>query len=81
MSPRLEAINTRHPDIVALINGPLVLFALGDEGPALARQQMLAARRVEASKWLVEGSVGAVNFAPFTAIGDDPYRTYLQVAS
>lgn len=81
MSPRLEAINTRHPDIVALINGPLVLFALGDERPALARQQMFAARRVGTSQWLVEGSAGAVNFAPFTAIGDDAYRTYLQVAS
>ena len=80
MSPRLEAISPRHSDTVALLNGPLVLFALGDSQSALTAKQLLAARRIEGSQWLVESGAGTMKFAPFTAIGDDAYRTYLQTA-
>jgi uncharacterized protein len=81
MSPRLEAIDARHSDVVALLDGPLVLFAVGDAQPVLTSKQMLAAQRVGASQWLVEGGSGPVNFAPFTSIGDDSYSTYLRVAN
>ena len=80
IQPRLEAINQRHPDIVALMNGPLVLFAVGDHGALLTAKQMLAARRVEGSQWLAESGSGSMNFVPFTSIGDEEYRTYLQTA-
>ncbi len=80
ISPRLEAISPRHSDIVALLNGPLVLFALGDSQSAPTAKQMLAGRRIESSQWLVESGAATVKFAPFTAIGDDAYRTYLQTA-
>ncbi len=79
MSPRLEAISPRHSGTVALLNGPLVLFALGGSQPALTAKQVLAVRRVDASQWLVERAAGPMKFAPFTAIGGDSYRTYLHI--
>ncbi len=80
MNLRLEAIGPRHPDTVALMNGPLVLFALGDNQITPTAKQLLAARRVGDSRWLVESGASTVKFSPFTAIGDEAYRTYLQSA-
>ncbi len=79
MSPRLEAISPRHADTVALMNGPLVLFALGDGQGGLTAKQLLGARRVEAARWIAEGSSGVTRFAPYTSIGDERYRTYLRI--
>jgi hypothetical protein len=81
MSLRLEAIGPRHAEIVALMNGPVVLFALGDSQVAPTPKQLLAARRVEASRWLVESGSGSLSFTPFTAIGDETYRTYIPIAA
>ncbi len=78
LQPRLEAIHPRHPDTVALVAGPMALFALSGDGTALTAKQMLAAQRVGASAWLAGSGPGAVKFVPFTAIGDEGYRTYLQ---
>jgi uncharacterized protein len=80
MSLRLEAISPRHPDTVALMNGPMVLFAMGDNQIAPTARQLLAARRVETSQWLVESGSRSLKFTPFAAIGDEEYRTYLQTA-
>ena len=43
---RLEAIDRRHPDIVALLAGPLVLFPVNapDERPTLRRSDLLSVR-------------------------------------
>jgi DUF1680 family protein len=79
MTPRLEAINGRHPETVAVMRGPQVLFALGTDRPTLSRTQLLAARQVEANQWLAEGAGGSVKLAPFTEVGDSAYSTYLRV--
>ncbi len=42
---RLEAIDPRHAQTVALLSGPLVLFALTDAQPALTSAQLLAAKK------------------------------------
>jgi hypothetical protein len=80
MKSRLEAIGPRHLDTVALMNGPIVLFALGDGVSILTAKQMLAAKRVGSSQWVVESGSGSTKFVPFTAIGDEAYRTYLKIA-
>ena len=36
---RLEAINAKHPDTVAILRGPLVLFHISESPPAVNRQQ------------------------------------------
>jgi DUF1680 family protein len=79
LETRLEAINRRHPDTVALLRGPLVLFALGEDKPEIAQKQLLAARRIEKSQWVAEPAATAVKFVPFTEVGDAPYSTYLRL--
>ncbi len=81
MGLRLEAVNARHPETVALLRGPLVFFGLGDGKPELTRKQLLAARPVGASEMVAETAGGAaVKFVPFTAIGDEAYSTYVGVS-
>jgi DUF1680 family protein len=80
MQLRTEAIDPRHPETVALLRGPLVLFALEEGKPELTSKQLLAARQVENAGWLVETASAAVRFAPFTDVGDRPYSTYLHTA-
>ncbi len=79
---RLEAIAPRHPDTVALLSGPLVLFPLDAAGTLqtrITRSQLLSARQVAPSRWTIE-TPAAVSFVPFVAIADETYSTYLRVA-
>jgi hypothetical protein len=77
---RLQAINPRHPDTVALLYGPLVLFAItsGDR-PSLTRAQLLAARQTVKSAWEVATARGLMKMLPYIAIDEEQYSTYLQV--
>ena len=79
MMTRLEAIDGQHPETVALMYGPLVLFAITNDAPAVTRKQLLAAKRIKTSRWQVETTVGPMIMAPFTEIGDESYSTYLRV--
>src|SRR5271154_1854474 len=49
MPMRLEPIDPQHPDTVALVRGPLVLFAMTEQAPKVTRQQLLAAEPASAS--------------------------------
>jgi hypothetical protein len=73
-----------HPDIVALMRGPLVLFALrspGATGPLqLPREALLAAQRTAPREWTVTTAAGKCRMVPFTDIGDSEYSTYLTLA-
>jgi uncharacterized protein len=64
LKSRLEPIDERHPDTVALLRGPLVLFAIGEEIPEVTAKQLLAAD---------------VPLEPFVSIGDQRYFTYLRL--
>ena len=79
MKPRLEPIDARHPQTVALLSGPLVLFAVTDSSPAVTARQLLAAKKAGPSSWQVETGAGALQMLPFTAIEEQPYSTYLNV--
>jgi DUF1680 family protein len=80
MTNRLEAVDAQHPQTVALMFGPLVLFALTDNPPALTRSDLLAAQRVNQRAWQVNASGAPINLLPFTDIGDQQYSTYLRVS-
>jgi DUF1680 family protein len=80
MSARLEAIDAQHPETVALMNGPVVLFAITNAPPVVTRNQLLAAKRTGAQRWQVETSRGPMTMLPFTEIGDEGYSTYLKVS-
>jgi hypothetical protein len=80
---RLEALDPRHPDTVALLRGPLVLMAVkerqGTPLPKITREQLLAAERVSERQWRVAAPGGPVDLLPFTELGSRPYTTYLSV--
>jgi hypothetical protein len=83
MPMRLEPIDPRHPNTAALVRGPLVLMAakpdIDGPVPALSRAALLGARRVGASEWMAESAAGPISLMPFTALGDRPYTTYLDI--
>jgi DUF1680 family protein len=78
---RLEAIDAQHQDTVALVRGPLVLFALTDDAPQVTREQLLAAKRMRGqSLWQAGSSAGPLLLTPFTEIHEERYRTYMTVS-
>jgi DUF1680 family protein len=79
LTKRLEAIDARHPNTVALLCGPLVLFAIAD-APSVTRQQLLSAKKIGEQKWQVQAGAGRLNMLPFSAISDEQYSTYLVVS-
>ncbi|HEX4019843.1 MAG TPA: beta-L-arabinofuranosidase domain-containing protein [Acidobacteriaceae bacterium] len=78
MPMRLEAIDEQHPDTVALVRGPLVLFAITEKAPTVNRRQLLAARRVLGQfAWQTDTKSGPLQLLPFTAIQEQHYTTYM----
>ena len=82
MTTRLEPIDAQHPDIVALMYGPLVLFPLTSSAsaPLLTRQQLLATTRSAGKSWQAQTTNGLVKLLPFTEISDETYTTYVPVS-
>jgi DUF1680 family protein len=82
MPLRLQAVDAQNANVVALVRGPLALFAVGKPPDKLAPAQLLAATAAAPSSadWLVRTDGGTVTFRPFVAIGDEPYRLYQNVA-
>jgi uncharacterized protein len=81
MRLRLEPIDAQHPQTVALLCGPLVLFAITDVPPAVTARQLLAARKIGPQIWQVDTAAGKLNMLPFTAIAAQQYSTYVNVQS
>ena len=81
MPIHLQAVDAENPQIVALVRGPLALFAVGGLPPRFSQAQLLAASSASPSsgEWLVQGDSGKVAFRPFAAIADEPYRLYHKV--
>ena len=79
MKPGLEPVDAQHPDVVALLVGPLVLF--GSQAPGLTRAQLLAPQKMAAGVWHVSlGGDRVMKMVPWTSISEDePYTTYLRV--
>jgi DUF1680 family protein len=77
---RLEAINPRHPETVALLSGPLVLFAVGTTPSSVKKEELLAVKKVGPQKWEAKTVTGTIDLLPFTAIGDEPYTTYIKLS-
>lgn len=76
----LKSIDAEHPELAALVYGPLVLFALAGDMPQVPRQQLLAAKRRRAEQWSVETAGGTLQFVPWWAIQDEHYATHVSIA-
>jgi hypothetical protein len=79
MPLRLVAVDEQNPDIVALMRGPLVLFAITTNKPKVTKEQLLAAKRIASDRWQVETADAPLTLLPFTSITDEHYTTYMKV--
>jgi len=79
MKTRLEAVDAEHPDTVAVLVGPLVLF--GNQVSGLSRAQLLTAKRTAPGVWHVPSSNDRIlKMVSWTAISEnEPYTTYFRV--
>ena len=79
-SLRLEALDARHPDTVALCCGPLVLFPLrsASEPGRASRAELRAARQI-GSRWETNVAGARLELLPYVAIDAEPYSTFMNV--
>ncbi len=80
MPLRLEAIDANHPKLVALMQGPLVLFAVADSQPSFDRNALLQAKPTNnaSGDWLADSADGGrVAMRPFMNIDKESYSTYV----
>lgn len=76
MNMRLEPINSAHPEYVSLHTGPLVLFPVLPAAERFNDLELLQARRLSESDWVVQSDSGPITFKPFMFIKDEQYRLY-----
>jgi uncharacterized protein len=83
MPLRLEAIDNEDPNNVALLSGPLALFAVGEIPARLSRKTLLSATRVSSSSddWIARTDSGVLTLRPFASIMSEEYRLYNRVES
>ena len=80
---RLEPLDAQHPSTVALVCGPLVLFAIGSGSGRLQRQraELLRARQVAGRRWVASVGETTLTLLPYVAIDDEEYSTFLTLAA
>ena len=81
MKTRLEPIDKRHSNTVALLYGPLVLLGMDGAKRNVKRGQLLAAKKTGSSSWQADTASGPMSLRPFFAIADESYTTYFQVSA
>ena len=81
MQKALEAVDPQHPDVMALMHGPLALFSVGQFPPRVTKAELLAAKQISggSTDWLTQTAAGPLKLRPFTAIEDEIYRLYRNV--
>lgn len=77
----LEAVDSKHPNTVALVHGPLALFAIEPLNVQMKRAQLLSAAQLSrgSDHWIVESDAGRVTMKPFASISNEKYRLYHDV--
>ena len=84
MPLRLEAVDANHPKLVALMRGPLVLFAIADSQPSFDKAELLRAQLANnnAGDSIANSSEGKpTSMRPFMSIKDESYSTYVLLKS
>ena len=79
MPLRLEPVDANHPNLVALMRGPLVLFAVADSQPRFDKAELLRASLVNntAGDSVATSADGkSISMRPFMSIKDESYSTY-----
>ena len=79
---RLEAVDDKHPNLVAVMQGPLALFAVGERFLPFRHSDLLSVRQTAAgsSEWRLVTADGMQSFRPYFAVGTGPTRLYQNAA-
>ena len=83
MPTNLESVDAQHPNLVAVVHGPLALFSVRPDVRAVTtivgRTALLGAMQVAvgSTDWQVKTEREPIILRPFTAIQDEHYRLYL----
>ena len=82
MPLRLEAVDEKHPDLVAVMQGPLALFAVGDRFLPLKRADLMSVRQAapRSTEWRASTRDGTQTFKPYFAIAGETTRLYQNTA-
>jgi DUF1680 family protein len=80
MAVRLQPIDEQHPNLVALLRGPLVLFGINQQGP-IPRAAFDTLKLVSSGppQWTLEATAGTLRLRPFMYLQDEDYVTYFGV--
>lgn len=84
MPLRLEAVDVNHPNLMALVQGPLVLMAIAESQPTFDSRALLQAKRVSdtGGDWETTSIDGQrVTMRPFMLIDKESYSTYVRIKS
>jgi uncharacterized protein len=83
---RVEAVDAGHPETVALVSGPVVLFPVSagarsrQDGVLVAgKAEVLGARQTGLQKWETGVRGQPVVFLPYVAIQNEEYSTFFRV--
>jgi hypothetical protein len=77
MPLRLKPLDTEHASLVALLHGPVALFAIEPGEKTMTQRQMLQAQQIGSSAdWEVTTDQGKVRMKSFPAITSESYRLY-----
>ena len=79
----LESVDPQHPELQALVHGPLSLFPVNPSPASVRKDELLSASQIAAGSttWQAKTAGGTLTLLPFTAIDDQHYRLYLNVQS
>ena len=83
MPLRLEAVDDKHPNDLAVMQGPLALFAVGDRFLPFTRRDLSAVRQTapQSSEWRVSTIDGEQVFKPYFAVVRETTRLYQPVSA
>jgi uncharacterized protein len=79
---RLEAVDERHPNLLAVMQGPLALFAVGERFLPVKREELMSVAQSAANsaEWRMSTSDGRQIFRPYFAIESGTTRLYQPVS-
>ena len=75
---RLEAVDDKHPNLVAVMQGPLALFAVGERFLPIRHSDLFSVRQTAtgSSEWRLVTADGMQSFRPYFAVGTGATRLY-----
>jgi uncharacterized protein len=78
MPLRLESVDAQRADRLAVVHGPLALFATGDRFALHHQRDLMRIGRAQPGgpEWVLNDATGSTTFKPYFALNGEPARLY-----